>query len=329
MAVGRAPPATSFSLTDTQRRRSAPRRSIRTAAVAAAAAMTVPLVVVVGLAATAAIVPVAVTAAAAADAEPPAPAVGACPSPPTVAAFSLAALGGTWFQAAMSARFARTVEAGAPCITAHYTPGVSGVGGSGGAHVATVRSCMLLPLEGEAAVSATGTAAPSAGEPSPASDGEYSAATSAAGANRRVVACTRGLLTTPDPVGAPGRLALSFPPLSAGRYWVLAVEGGPHSDNGGDSGVSGDSGGDDTEVPPYTTAVVWSCAEGDAPGVPASQDLLVLSRSRGLPKAVVTDAADAAAAVGVELGPDNGMVMTDQGEGCAYADDEGVTVVES
>lgn len=322
MAARRFPPVSPFPQIGTRRRPSAPHRSVRTGTAAATSAVTAPLVV---LAATAAIVAAAATAAAAADAEPTALVGGACPSPPTVATFSLAALGGTWYQAAMSARFARTVEAGAPCITAHYTPRVTGVDGSGRADVATVRSCMLLPSGGDAAASATATSAPSVGDFSPSSDGDRSAATPGADSDRRVVACTRGLLTTPDPVGAPGRLALSFPPLPAGRYWVLAVEGGPRSDNGRDSG---DSGGGDAAVPPYTTAVVWSCAEGNAPGAPATQDLLVLSRSRGLPTTAVADATDAAVAVGVELGPDNEMVMTDQGEGCAYADDEGVTVVE-
>lgn len=254
----------------------------------------------------------AATAAAAAAAGRDAPATGGgCPSPPTVADFSMAALGGTWYQAAISARFAATVEAGAPCITAHYTPGVA----ADGAPVAAVRSCMPLRRP---------TPSAAAGEDTTAT------ATPAVTGERRVVACSRGLLTTPDMAAAPGRLALSFPPLSAGRYWVLAVDGGPASDGDGGGGGRADTGGgdDDPAVPPYTTAVVWSCAEADAPGAAATQDLLVLSRTRGLPRAAVTAAADAAAAAGVDLGPDNGMVMTDQGAGCVYWDDDGVTVVE-
>lgn len=325
MAVERAPAATPPPPTGSRRRPRAPPRSVGAAATVAAAAFTAPLVAVVATVAAAA---AAASAASAAAAEPStASAAGACPSPPTVADFSLAALGGTWYQAAMSARFAATVEAGAPCITAHYTPADAGGGGS---PVAAVRSCMLLPPSPPDDATASAAAEAAGDDAFPAPDGGRSSAAAATTDHQRAVACTRGLLTTPDPDGAPGRLALSFPPRPAGRYWVLAVEGGPGSDGGGGGGGGDGKGGDggNPTVTPYTTAVVWSCAEGDAPGEAATQDLLVLSRSRGLPREAVTAAAEAAAAVGVELGPDNAMVMTDQGEGCVYFSDEGVTVLE-
>ena len=207
-----------------------------------------------------------------------------------MANFSLAALGGTWYQAAMSARFATTVERGAPCATATYTPATA----DGDVAAATVRSCLLLSRASLAAAADGG--APHQ-PPSPATDG------------RPVVACTRGVLATPDVGRAPGRLELSFPPHPPGRFWVLAADGG----GGGGR---------------YTTAVVWSCAEGGGPGRAAAQDWMGLSRRRAVARAAVDAATAAAEAGGVALGADNGMLMTDQGADCVYWDDEGAAVVD-
>jgi len=214
----------------------------------------------------------------------------------------------------MSARFATTVERGAPCATATYTPDTA----AGAVAAATVRSCILLSPASGAAAAGDGGATQQ--PPSAAADG------------RPVVACTRGLLATPDVGRAPGRLELSFPPHPPGRFWVLAATadggGGGADDDAGGGGADAAGGG--ARAPParYTTAVVWSCAEAESPGRAAAQDLMVLARVRNVARADVDAAAAAAEAGGVALGADNGMLMTDQGPACVYFDDAGAAVVE-